>query len=321
MNTQSSVSTTPAIQELDLLPYINALISCRWWILAAVLFGAIATGLWVQQQPYQFESSAKVTVVDLDDPGGVSPDDRRASEVLTLVEHGFVMGTTHDNYVDVMLARLRSREFTMRFMDAHQTYRLFFPAHWDADRGQWVNGFEPDRGTAFTRFRDEVRSIEIDEETQIITVSMRWADAATARDLANRYVAFFNSHMRARAMDDVRRKQSFLNDELLRSDVVEIRQSIYRLIEAQTAIAMLANAREEYALELIDPAALAYRSYNMSRKKRTVVGAVASGLLGTFLVLASVLARRMYLTVAQLRRAQSGPGNAPGIPQAGRTSL
>ena len=319
MSGQLNCNTAPALQELDLLPYINALINCRWLLAAAVVLGAAATGYWAQQQPYHFESSAKVIVVDLDDPGGVSPDDRRASEVLTLVEHGFVMGTTQDNYVDVMLARLRSREFTMLFMDTHNVYRLFFPAHWDTTRGQWIGGYEPDRGSAFTRFRDDVRSVEIDEETQIITVSMRWTDAETARDLANSYVAFFNRHMRERAMADVKRKQSFLNDELVRADVVEIQQSIYRLIEAQTAIAMLANAREEYALEVIDPAALAYRSYNMSRKKKTAVGAVASGLLATFFILASVLGRRMFQTIAQLRLAQSGRGEASATSPTGRT--
>jgi hypothetical protein len=66
-------------------------------------------------------------VVDIEDPGGVSPDDRRASEVLTLVEHGFVMGTTRDNYNEVMLARLRSRSFTMHFLDTHNLYRFFTP--------------------------------------------------------------------------------------------------------------------------------------------------------------------------------------------------
>jgi hypothetical protein len=71
--------------------------------------------------------------------------------------------------------------------------------------------------------------------------------------------------------------------------VLEIQQSIYRLIEAQTAIAMLASAREEYALEIIDPAALPYRSFTLSRKKRVLLGTIVGLLLGTFAVLASVL--------------------------------
>ena len=84
--------------------------------------------------------------------------------------------------------------------------------------------------------------------------------------------------------------------------MLELQQSIYRLIEAQTAIAMLANAREEYALEIIDPAAMPYRSFNKSRKFKTVVGGVAGGLLALFAVLASVLVRGMLATLMTHRR-------------------
>jgi hypothetical protein len=118
---------------------------------------------------------------------------------------------------------------------------------------------------------------------------MVWPDPLVARDWANAYVASFNAYIRERTMDDVRRKQSYLEQELRRSDVLEIQQSIYRLIEAQTAIAMLASARDEYALEIIDPAALPYRSFTLSRKKRVLLGTIVGLLLGTFAVLASVL--------------------------------
>ena len=279
----------PAVMELDLWPFLRALV--RHWklILLVAAVTTVATGIWAASKPYQYEARARVSIVDIEDPGGVSPDDRRASEVITLVEHGFVMGTTHDNYGDVMLARLRSRQFVMRFLDEHNVYRHFYPEQWVEAEQRWVDGFSPDRGHAFTRFRDEVRSVDQDEETGIITVAMVWPDPAVARDWANAYVASFNAYMRERTMEDVERKQAYLESELRRSDVLEIQQSIYRLIEAQTAIAMLASAREEYVLEIIDPAALPYRSFTLSRKKRVVIGAIVGLLLGTFAVLASVL--------------------------------
>ena len=153
-----------------------------------------------------------------------------------------------------------------------------------------------------TLFRDTVRSIERDEETDIITVAMVWTDPAVARDWANQYVRSFNEFMRERTMQDVQRKQEFLEAELRRSDVLEIQQSIYRLIEAQTAITMLASAREEYVLEVIDPAALPYRSFNMSRKKKIVIGTVAGGLLATFALLATVMLMSMWRTLSSYRQ-------------------
>jgi len=302
METTTQEST--AAMQLDLMPYINALIDARWILVFAALLSAVLTGLTAYSKPYMFQSGIKVSIVDIEDPGGVSPDDRRASEVLTLVEHGFVMGTTHDNYNDVMRARLGSRDFTMRFFDEHNVYRHFYPEQWLPQEQRWEDGFTPDRGEVFTRFRDEVRIVNMDEETDIITVSMHWPDPAVARDWANQYVRSFNEFIRERTINDVRRKQEYLQRELRRSDLLEMQKSIYRLIEAQTAIAMLANAREEYALEIIDPAALPYRSFNMSRKKKIVMGTMAGTLLAVFGVLAWVLLAGMLKTITQFRAQQ-----------------
>jgi len=300
MNDQT---TTPAAATIDLMPFADGLIRARWILLAGTLAftGLFAWKAWTT--PYLYMTGAKVSVVDIEDPGGVSPDDRRASEVLTLVEHGFVMGTTRDNYQEVLMARLRSRSFTMHFLDTHNIYRHFYPNKWDKETGTWRDGFTPDRGESFTRFRDEIRSISVDEETDIITVAMRWPEPVLPRDWANLYVQTFNEYMRARTHEEVERKQAFLEEKLRESDVVEIQKSIYRLIEAQTAIQMLANARDEYVLEIIDPAARPYRSVTMSRKKKVAVGAIVGFLLSCFGVLAWVLVRGLWTQFQTLRQA------------------
>lgn len=302
LETTNNEST--AVMELDLMPYINALIDARWILLIATLSAAALAGFLAYNKPYMFQSIVKVSVVDIEDPGGVSPDDRRASEVLTLVEHGFVMGTTHDNYNDVMRARLGSRKFTMRFLDEHNVYQYFYPEQWIQKDQRWKDGFTPDLGEVFVRFRDEVRSIVVNEETDIIAVGMSWPDPVVARDWANKYIQSFNEFIRERTINDVRRKQDYLQRELHRSDLLEMQKSIYRLIEAQTAIAMLANAREEYALEIIDPAAVPYRSFTMSRKKKIVIGAIAGMLLSVFCVLAKVLLAGMLNKIIAYRQQQ-----------------
>ncbi|MEP4486528.1 MAG: Wzz/FepE/Etk N-terminal domain-containing protein [Halioglobus sp.] len=293
----SSTSTNTAIDHIDLLPYLNALIQKRWWLVGTTVAAALIAAVLAYNKPYQYQSIAKVAIVDIKDPGGVSPDDRRASEVLTLVEHGFVMGKTRDNYNAVMRAKLTSRDFTMEFIERSDIYQHFYSQHWDAEEQSWIGDFTPDRGQAFTRFRDEVRTITHDELTDIVSVGMQWPDAVVARDWTNDYITAFNEYIRTRTLREVESKLEYLNSELRRSDVLEIQQSLYRLIEAQTAIAMLANAREEYALEIIDPAARAYKSFNMSRKARVILAAIAGLLVSVFAVLGTVLAMSMLTTL------------------------
>jgi hypothetical protein len=312
---ETTAHNAPAVMELDFMPYINALIDARWKFVIAALLSAALAGFMAYSKPYMFHSVIKVSVVDIEDPGGVSPDDRMASEVLTLVEHGFVMGTTRDNYNEVMLARLRSRNFTMKFIDEHNVYRYFYPEHWLEKEQRWEAGFTPDRGETFIRFRDGVRTIVLDEETDILNVGMNWPEPTVARDWANNYVRSFNEFIRQRTITDVQQKQEYLQSELHNSDLVEMQKSIYRLIEAQTAIAMLANAREEYALEIIDPAAIPYRSFTMSRKKKIIIGAVAGTLLTVFAVLASVLLGGMLQKIILYREHHQNVGGSPGLPK------
>jgi len=241
-----------------------------------------------------YESSARISVVDIEDPGGVSPDDRRAPEVLTLVEHGFIMGTTRDNYDQVMLARLRSRQFAQLFLDTFNIYQHLFPNQWDSARAEWKAGYQLDRGLAFTIFRDSIRLIDHDEETDIITVKMQWHDASLAKDWVNNYIALFNDYMREKTLVDVQKKQGFLLAELKKSDLVDIKRSIYRLIEAQTAIEMLAYARQEYVLEVIDPGALPYASISISARKQGLLGFIAGLLLSVFILFAKTLFTRLH---------------------------
>ncbi|EAQ96641.1 chain-length determining protein [Congregibacter litoralis] len=290
-----------AAANLDLMPFVNALLRAKWLLLIAFIAGASLAAWLSFTTPYTYVAGAKVSIVDIEDPGGVSPDDRRASEVLTLVEHGFVMGTTRDNYSEVMMARLRSRSFTLHFLETHNIYRHFYPAKWSEETQSWEEGFTPDVGESFTRFRDEIRMITVDEETDIVTVSMRWPEPTVPRDWANLYVQTFNEYMRNRTQEEVLRKQAFLEDTLRKSDVVEIQKSIYRLIEAQTAIMMLANAREEYVLEIIDPAARPYRSVNMSRKKKVLVGGIVALMLTMFAVLGVTLLMQLWASFQSAR--------------------
>jgi uncharacterized protein involved in exopolysaccharide biosynthesis len=279
--------------EIDLLVYLRALLA-KWWLIvgAAVLLALLAGG-YSFTLPNKYEAVARTALVDVSDPGGVNPDERRAPEVLTLVEHGFVLGKTRDNQLEVTLARLRSRKFTLAFMDRYNVWAQLNPEHWDAETGTWIDGFTPDRGAGHKLFREHVRFIDHDEETDIIGVRFRWTDERLVRDWANAYVDLFNEYMREQALSEVDAKQAFLEEELQRRSVVDIQQSIYRLMEAQTAIAMLARSRDEFALEYIDPAVQPYDRFSPARKKWVVLGGFTGAMLATFFIIATVVVGRL----------------------------
>jgi len=285
--------------DVDLLAYLSALLRAKFMIIGmAIVFGVVAAG-YSYTLPEMYETYVRSDLVDVEDPGGVSPDNRRASEVLTLVEHGFILGTSKDNYLDVTLAKMRSRQFSLMFIEKHGVFQAFYPEQWDETAQSWTPGFTPDRGSSFTLFNERVRFIDHNPENDIISVRMRWSDPVLARDWANAYVKEFNQFMREQALKDVEKKRGFLEQELQRTTVVDIRQSIFRLIEAQTAVAMLASAKEEYVLEVIDPALLPFERYSPGRRTYLVLGSFAGGMLAVAMVFGQLIFNNMRAALSK----------------------
>jgi len=307
MDQQSNLADGFAELEIDILRYVQAIIDNIFLIIGVAL--ACGAGIYAYSLTMEdiYESSIIVNALDSGDPGDIQTDERRASEVMTLVEPGFVMGTSRDNYLFVLLRKMRSRQFTLTFMQKHGIFREIFPNAWDENTGTWRPGMESLEIDAFKNFAENIRILERDIETDIITLRIRWKDPRLARDWANAYVEDFNEYIREKTLAEVRRKQDFLTAELARSDIVELQQSIYRLIEAQTAVTMLANARDEFVLEVIDPAIIALDRYSPARKRMTIFGLVLGGMLTTAAVIARVMLQRFLSMLANVRAAdQSG---------------
>ena len=303
MPTQDTPTTGPAedstarIQalenEVDLFRYIAILWQNKWLICAISLaFGVLAL-LSVINKPDIYESVVRVDIVYDGNPGGVDPDNRRTPEAIGLLEHGFVIRASKDNYAQSIIARLRSRKFTRHFIDKNNVFSLMYPNQWDETKQAWKQGSGLDRGLAYKGFVEDSRSIWQDPETEIVHIGIRHQDPIVATQLANLYAEDFNNYMRDKALAEVMSKQGFLQELLIETKVVEMQQMIFRLLEAQTAAAMLAKGREDFALEVLDPAVRPYDRFSPKRKKRVAFGIIAGGLLACMGLIGIALIRGM----------------------------
>ena len=69
-------------------------------------------------------------------------------------------------------------------------------------------------------------------------------------------VKLTNATLRDRAIAESNRNLSYLNAQLEKTSVVELRQAIYRLIETEVKSVMIAEGSQEYAFKVIDPAVI-----------------------------------------------------------------
>lgn len=143
---------------------------------------------------------------------------------------------------------------------------------------------------------EEMFRAEFDPETGLITVRVEWTDPRFAADWANGLVDLANELLRNRDLADAQRNVKYLNEQLSRTTVVGLQQVLYNLIEIEMRTLMLSNARQEYALAVVDRAVVPELRQRPKRKQIVVLGTLLGGIVGLF-----VIAIRRTLRVAETR--------------------
>jgi uncharacterized protein involved in exopolysaccharide biosynthesis len=130
-------------------------------------------------------------------------------------------------------------------------------------------------------FKLGVLTIRKDMRKGVTSVAVVWTDPLIAARWANGLVALTNELIRNRAIDDATRNIAYLNQQLEHTNAVELRQALYDIIKSETKTLMLANGRDEYAFETVDPAVPPERKVGPHRAVMTLVGLALGGFLGT----------------------------------------
>ncbi len=190
--------------------------------------------------------------------------------------------------IEESLATLRSRRFTNQFITDNSLLPVLFDDDWDPVKKVWTvedPGAIPSDWDAYDLFDEDIRYISKDKKTGLVTLSIEWKDRNLAARWANELVERVNRHRQQEAIAEAEKSIAYLNEQLVKTTVIELQQAVYRLIEAQTKTIMLANVREEYAFKVIDPAVVPDEGEFEKPKRPLVIalGFVGGGMLGFFL--------------------------------------
>jgi uncharacterized protein involved in exopolysaccharide biosynthesis len=136
---------------------------------------------------------------------------------------------------------------------------------------------------AIREFRQGVLTIKRDKLKGLTTVAVVWEDAAVAARWANDYVALANELLRDRAIDESSRNVAYLNQQMSKTDSVDLRKVMYSIIENETKTLMVANGRVDYAFEVVDPAVPPEVKAGPHRLLNTIFGAALGFILGSLI--------------------------------------
>lgn len=189
--------------------------------------------------------------------------------------------------VNRTLATLKSRRLLAPFLEQNKIIPQLFKDKWDEAKGTWRADLNDDAPTvlqAYEYFKERVFDLRQDSKTGLVTLGIEWEDPMLAAQWANQLVARLNEHQRQVAITEAQQSIEYLNEQLEETDVVEMQQAIYRLIEAQAKVIMLANVKQEYAMQVIDSAVAPEESVRPQRALILVLGIVLGLMAGIFIV-------------------------------------
>jgi uncharacterized protein involved in exopolysaccharide biosynthesis len=148
-------------------------------------------------------------------------------------------------------------------------------------------------------FVKNVRHIEVDDKTGLVTVVVLWKDPAQAAQWAGDLVELTNKKLQQEAIADATKNIEFLEAESKQATLDSLRQAIVSLLETNLNQEMLANVQSNYAFKTIDPPVVPEANQFVSPQRSILV--VVGLLLGA-------LAACMLIVWPQRRRIwQSGP--------------
>lgn len=259
--------------EISLAEIWEALASRAALIISCtVAAAAIAAGIAFSMTPiYRAETLLAVVEQSGGTGGGLSSLAGQFGGLAGLA--GVSLGGSADR--SEAMGTLNSKRLAESFITERQLLPVLYPESWDAEAQQWKSSVRqpPTVWKATEKFTKEIRRVSDDKKTGLVTVAVEWRDAQQAAEWTNELVKRANASLRARAITKSDANLVYLNAELEKSSVVELRQAIYRLIESEVKNVMLARGNEEFAFKVIDPAVTPERKTKPKRALIVIVGA------------------------------------------------
>lgn len=241
----------PAV--IDLGDFLARVSRARWWLIVLAVAGILLGFGWHAVSRPVYETVTVLAPVEGEMMAGL-PGLPGSNELSRLMGVGAQPTVSRK---DEAVATLLSRDFLYGFI---RELDLLEPLTSPGPLGQlrlWLGpAGEPRIGDAYTRLVGQVLGVREDRRTGLLEIRVRWHDPDATQLWAVELTSRLNRQLQQRAKQRAEADLRFLQDELRRTETLEIRQAIFRLIETQLKTVMMANISDDFALRVIDPPVL-----------------------------------------------------------------
>jgi uncharacterized protein involved in exopolysaccharide biosynthesis len=248
------LTSNPANREIGFRElFIEAWIS-RWAVLSITMAFAVVGIVAGFLIPKQYR--AEILITPTDSPTGSSGGlGSIASQYGALASLAGISVSGKNSKAEA-IAVLQSELITEAYVRDNNLLPVLYFNSWDQGSGTWKSTDPQKIPTLWkaNRYFKSIREVKEDRQTGLVTMRITWRDAAQAAKWANDLVRITNKYLRDKAIKESEENIAYLNEQALKTNVIEVKTAIYSLLKEEVNKQMIARGREEYALKVLDPA-------------------------------------------------------------------
>jgi len=289
--------------EIDLKELFNALILGKWIILTFITFASILSIIYSLSLPNIYQSKALLL-----------PNESGGSVSRALQSYSGLAGLAGINLPsqegDSNSMRAKKKINSLSFFESNIMPNIFLPnlmalESWNPDKNlitydnniydvisnTWTRKFSypqkqiPSPQESFQVFKSNHLSIAEDSMTGFITISVKHQSPYIAKNWTELLINQINSFYREKDKTEAEKAVNYLNEQISKTKLTEIKQVIAALLQQETQKLALIEANEFYVFEYIDPPVVMEKKSEPSRSILCIIGAFIGGVLGVIIVL------------------------------------
>ena len=287
--------------EIDLRDVFYALWQSKWIIIIMTVAFAILSVTISLSLPNMYRSQAVLSPVE-ESAGGLNLGGQLGG-LASLA--GVDLGPQSSNKLGIALEVLNSTNFKMRFIEKHslteevvaatgwslETNELIFDDEiYSAETDKWVRQVEPPKKTKPSLLEaagslSEYLTVSNNAETGMVTVAVEYYSPYVAKKWVDWLVHDVNEYMREREQIEATKSINYLNEQLSKTNIADVRTVLFELIEEQQKTLMFTEVRDEYIFETVDSAVTQEEKSKPSRALICIIGTLLGGVLAAFYVI------------------------------------
>ena len=288
--------------EIDLRELFSVLWAGKKLILTITATFALVSVIYSLSLPNQYQASTVMAPAQ-QESGGLAGALGQLGGLASLA--GISIGESEGNEAQMAQEIMRSRSFVEAFIKNNSLEVEVFAADgWDSetnelsidddlydlDSNTWVRNppsgkpVQPSGWELYEEFLDRY-TVTQDKKTGMITVSVEYYSPLYAKEWAEKLVDAINAHMQSRKLQQVNRNIQYLEAQIEKTAIADMREVFYTIIEEQMKSKMLAEASPEYVFETVSPAMVPEEKSQHKRALICVLGTLLGSMLSVLWVL------------------------------------